>query len=86
VIRVYDEASNVIETHEHKGDFKAIADAYRIPMVLLTSGTLTIGAISGFVFFSDGEFLCAVVGPLLGARGDSKLDERGPKMPRWAAL
>ena len=22
VIRVYDEASNVIETHEHKGDFK----------------------------------------------------------------
>jgi len=21
-IRVYDEASNVIETHEHKGDFK----------------------------------------------------------------
>ena len=23
VIRVYDEAGNVIETHEHKGDFKA---------------------------------------------------------------
>jgi hypothetical protein len=22
VIRVYDDASNVIETHEHKGDFK----------------------------------------------------------------
>ena len=22
-IRVYDEAGNVIETHEHKGDFKA---------------------------------------------------------------
>jgi hypothetical protein len=22
VIRVYDEAGNVIETHEHKGDFK----------------------------------------------------------------
>ena len=22
VIRVYDEAENVIETHEHKGDFK----------------------------------------------------------------
>jgi hypothetical protein len=22
VIRVYDEASNVIETHEHKGDFR----------------------------------------------------------------
>jgi len=22
VIRVYDEADNVIETHEHKGDFK----------------------------------------------------------------
>jgi hypothetical protein len=22
VIRVYDEAANVIETHEHKGDFK----------------------------------------------------------------
>ena len=22
VIRVYDEASNVIETHEHKGEFK----------------------------------------------------------------
>jgi hypothetical protein len=23
VIRVYDEAGNVIETHEHAGDFKA---------------------------------------------------------------
>ena len=23
VIRVYDDAGNVIETHEHKGDFKA---------------------------------------------------------------
>jgi hypothetical protein len=23
VIRVYDEADSVIETHEHKGDFKA---------------------------------------------------------------
>ena len=23
VIRVYDSASNVLETHEHKGDFKA---------------------------------------------------------------
>jgi hypothetical protein len=23
VIRVYDKASNVIETHEHKGDFKS---------------------------------------------------------------
>jgi hypothetical protein len=23
VIRVYDEAGNVIDTHEHKGDFKA---------------------------------------------------------------
>ena len=23
VIRVYDEAGNVIETHEHKGEFKA---------------------------------------------------------------
>jgi hypothetical protein len=23
VIRVYDEAGNVIETHEHKGDFKS---------------------------------------------------------------
>jgi len=22
VIRIYDEAGNVIETHEHKGDFK----------------------------------------------------------------
>jgi len=24
VIRVYDEAGNVIETHEHKGDFKRV--------------------------------------------------------------
>jgi hypothetical protein len=24
VIRVYDEAGNVIETHEHKGDFKEL--------------------------------------------------------------
>jgi hypothetical protein len=24
VIRVYDEAGNVIETHEHKGDFKQV--------------------------------------------------------------
>ena len=24
VIRVYDEAGNVIETHEHKGDFKGV--------------------------------------------------------------
>jgi hypothetical protein len=24
VIRVYDEAGNVIETHEHKGDFRAL--------------------------------------------------------------
>jgi hypothetical protein len=24
VIRVYDEAGNVIETHEHKGDFKEV--------------------------------------------------------------
>jgi hypothetical protein len=23
LIRVYDDAGNVIETHEHKGDFKA---------------------------------------------------------------
>ena len=23
VLRVYDQAGNVIETHEHKGDFKA---------------------------------------------------------------
>jgi hypothetical protein len=27
VIRVYDETGNVIETHEHKGDFKAVARA-----------------------------------------------------------
>jgi len=24
VIRVYDDAGNVIQTHEHKGDFKAL--------------------------------------------------------------
>ena len=30
VIRVYDEAGNVIETHEHKGDFKGeFCDAAR---------------------------------------------------------
>jgi hypothetical protein len=26
VIRVYDEAGNVIETHEHAGDFSDVAD------------------------------------------------------------
>ena len=30
-------------------------------MVSLISGTLIIGTISGFVFFSDGEFLCEKV-------------------------
>src|SRR5437762_9992561 len=31
VIRVYDEAGNVIETHEHKGDFKGeLGDAARV--------------------------------------------------------
>jgi hypothetical protein len=29
VIRVYDAAGNVIETHEHKGDVKAVATAFR---------------------------------------------------------
>ena len=34
-------------------------------MLLLISGTLIIGTISGFVFFSDGEFLCGVVGRMV---------------------
>ena len=34
-------------------------------MVSLISGTLIIGTISGFVFFSDGEFLCGVVGQIV---------------------
>jgi hypothetical protein len=29
VIRVYDEAGNVIETHEHKGDFKVMKALFR---------------------------------------------------------
>ena len=28
VIRIYDEAGNVIETHEHKGDFKESYDSF----------------------------------------------------------
>jgi hypothetical protein len=28
VIRVYDEAGNVIETHEHKGEFKESYDSF----------------------------------------------------------
>ena len=35
VIRVYDEAGNVIETHEHAGDFR---ERYELP---LTSGSLS---------------------------------------------
>jgi hypothetical protein len=31
-------------------------------MVLLISSTLTIGAITGFVFFTEGEFFCGVAG------------------------
>jgi len=27
VIRVYDDAGNVLETHEHKGDFKGVVSA-----------------------------------------------------------
>jgi len=46
-------------------------------MVLLISGTLIIGTISGFVFFSDGEFLCGVVGPLLGAREEQQALTKG---------
>ena len=34
-------------------------------MVLLISGNIDIGTISGFVFFSDGEFLCGVVGQIV---------------------
>jgi hypothetical protein len=30
-IRVYDEAGNVIETHEHKGDFKSFESASQFP-------------------------------------------------------
>jgi hypothetical protein len=30
VIRVYDEASNVIETHEHAGEFKVFRSARRV--------------------------------------------------------
>jgi hypothetical protein len=30
VIRVYDEAGNVIETHEHKGDFKRVVSDLEI--------------------------------------------------------
>jgi hypothetical protein len=34
VIRVYDEAGNVIETHEHKGDFKRPRSiAYLAPLI-----------------------------------------------------
>ena len=29
VIRVYDEAGNVIETHEHKGDFRGVVKSRR---------------------------------------------------------
>jgi hypothetical protein len=32
VIRVYDEAGNVIETHEHKGDFKRPRSIALIPL------------------------------------------------------
>ena len=28
VIRVYDEAGNVIETHQHKGEFKGVVSYY----------------------------------------------------------
>ena len=31
VIRVYDAAGNVIETHEHKGDFKTFESAPQFP-------------------------------------------------------
>ena len=31
VIRVYDAAGNVIETHEHAGDFKAVSEANKKP-------------------------------------------------------
>jgi hypothetical protein len=31
VIRVYDDAGNVIETHEHKGDFKGEAGRNKKP-------------------------------------------------------
>jgi hypothetical protein len=30
VIRVYDAAGNVIETHEHKGDFKGLGEENRL--------------------------------------------------------
>jgi hypothetical protein len=34
-------------------------------MILLISSTLIIGAITGFVFFSEGEFFCGVAGQAL---------------------
>jgi hypothetical protein len=37
VIRVYDETGNLIETHEHKGDFKAVT-LHRIALELLPPG------------------------------------------------
>jgi hypothetical protein len=39
VIRVYDEAGNVIETHEHKGDFKEVVK----PSVQSASSTIPQG-------------------------------------------
>jgi hypothetical protein len=42
VIRVYDEAGNVIETHEHAGEFKArIADSSSINGVNFSSARTT---------------------------------------------
>jgi len=46
VIRIYDGAGNVIETHEHKGDFKSgdcpllTSNQSRLPSVFLTISAL----------------------------------------------
>jgi hypothetical protein len=38
VIRIYDEAGNVIETHEHAGDFKAPRLLFRFLVIGCASG------------------------------------------------
>jgi hypothetical protein len=41
VIRVYDEAGNVIETHEHKGDFSKVLDLSSLPFGARTASDAT---------------------------------------------
>ena len=63
-MRVYDEAGNVIETHEHKGDFKEWCGSLRLPEPWLSlSGSPMRSRIQGHLLCAAVAFLAACQSP-----------------------